>query len=59
MREPAPVAVITGAASGIGRACVDLAASRGWTIVVLDIDGSPCSTGKPKPGRMRTSARRR
>ena len=29
MPEAAPLAVITGAASGIGRACVDLLASRG------------------------------
>lgn len=40
MPDRAQLAVITGAASGIGRACVDLLASRGWTIVALDIDGS-------------------
>lgn len=32
------LAVITGAASGIGSACVDLLAGKGWTIVALDVD---------------------
>lgn len=33
-----PLVVVTGAASGIGRACVDLLASRKPTVIALDID---------------------
>ncbi len=32
------LAVVTGAASDIGSACVDLLAGEGWTIVALDVD---------------------
>ncbi len=34
----APVAVVTGGASGIGAACVRKFAVEGWTVVVADID---------------------
>ena len=42
MTEPAVphLAVVTGAASGIGRACVDLLARRGLHVIALDIDES-------------------
>ncbi|WP_027344200.1 SDR family NAD(P)-dependent oxidoreductase [Hamadaea tsunoensis] len=33
-----PVVVVTGAAAGIGRACVDLFAARGHRVVAVDVD---------------------
>lgn len=38
--EPAPVAVITGAASGIGAACARLLGERGWRTAGLDLNES-------------------
>lgn len=32
--------MVTGAASGIGRACARLLASNGWTVVAADLDGT-------------------
>ena len=32
--------VVTGGASGIGRACCHLLAKKGWKVVVLDVDGN-------------------
>ncbi|WP_239394978.1 SDR family NAD(P)-dependent oxidoreductase, partial [Frankia sp. CiP3] len=32
-----PVVVVTGAASGIGRACVELFAERGFKVVAVDL----------------------
>ena len=37
--ETPPLAVVTGATAGIGRAAVDLLAGEGWTVVALDSDG--------------------
>ena len=37
---PPNLVVVTGAASGIGRACVDLLANQGMTVVALDINES-------------------
>ncbi|MCP4940062.1 MAG: SDR family NAD(P)-dependent oxidoreductase, partial [Phycisphaeraceae bacterium] len=34
-----PLAVVTGAAAGIGRAAVDLLVRDGWTVVALDSNG--------------------
>jgi NAD(P)-dependent dehydrogenase (short-subunit alcohol dehydrogenase family) len=33
-----PVVIVTGAARGIGRACVDLFAQRGYRVVAVDLD---------------------
>ncbi|HEV2244547.1 MAG TPA: SDR family oxidoreductase [Streptosporangiaceae bacterium] len=38
--EPAPVAVITGAASGIGAACARLLGERGWRTAGIDLNES-------------------
>jgi NAD(P)-dependent dehydrogenase (short-subunit alcohol dehydrogenase family) len=48
--EPAspPRVLVTGGASGIGRACAELLASRGWQVEVADI--------KPGPGMHRLDA---
>lgn len=35
-----PVAFVTGAASGIGRACVEWLRARGWRLVAVDLPGS-------------------
>ncbi len=37
MREPQPVAVVTGGAQGIGRCTAELLASRGYRIAILDL----------------------
>ena len=37
--EMPPLAVVTGAAAGIGRAAVDLLVRDGWTVVALDSNG--------------------
>jgi NAD(P)-dependent dehydrogenase (short-subunit alcohol dehydrogenase family) len=34
----APIAIVTGGASGIGAACARLLAQRGWGVVVADVD---------------------
>lgn len=34
------IVVVTGGASGIGRACCRVLADKGWKVVVLDIDGA-------------------
>lgn len=34
------IVVVTGGASGIGRACCRMLADKGWKVVVLDIDGA-------------------
>jgi 2-hydroxycyclohexanecarboxyl-CoA dehydrogenase len=39
-RGPAPVAVITGAASGIGAACAQLLREKGWRTAGIDLNGS-------------------
>jgi meso-butanediol dehydrogenase/(S,S)-butanediol dehydrogenase/diacetyl reductase len=36
----APVVTVTGAASGIGRACVELFAARGFDLVAVDVDAA-------------------
>jgi 2-hydroxycyclohexanecarboxyl-CoA dehydrogenase len=46
--EPAPVAVITGAASGIGAACARLLGERGWRTAGLDLNES----GTDLPARL-------
>jgi NAD(P)-dependent dehydrogenase (short-subunit alcohol dehydrogenase family) len=47
MRFPGKIAVITGGASGIGAACVDLFLDEGATVVSLDRDGDPpCDVSK-------------
>src|SRR5581483_10651270 len=38
----APVAVITGAASGIGAACARLLGDRGWRTAGIDLNDSGC-----------------
>lgn len=40
MTQGAPVAVVTGGASGIGAACCRELARRGWRVVVADIDAA-------------------
>lgn len=35
--DPAPVAVVTGAGGGLGAATAELYASRGWTVVAVDL----------------------
>jgi 2-hydroxycyclohexanecarboxyl-CoA dehydrogenase len=44
-REPAPVAVITGAASGIGAACARLLGEHGWRTAGIDLNY--CGTDLP------------
>ncbi|WP_131787927.1 SDR family NAD(P)-dependent oxidoreductase [Protofrankia symbiont of Coriaria ruscifolia] len=43
--------VITGAASGIGRACVELFAARGFGVVAVDLDEAVLSTLTGQPGQ--------
>lgn len=40
MTEPESIAVVTGAAGGIGAACASLLASRGWSVGVADLQGT-------------------
>jgi len=40
LQEPRPVAVITGAAAGIGWATAKTFAFRGWSVALLDLDAS-------------------
>ena len=40
----ASVAIVTGAASGIGRATVELLLDRGWSVVAVDRDGATLAT---------------
>jgi rhamnose utilization protein RhaD (predicted bifunctional aldolase and dehydrogenase)/NAD(P)-dependent dehydrogenase (short-subunit alcohol dehydrogenase family) len=44
------VVLITGAASGIGKACVEAFASRGAAVVALDLNEEVVSTGAARPG---------
>jgi meso-butanediol dehydrogenase / (S,S)-butanediol dehydrogenase / diacetyl reductase len=37
-RDPRRAVIVTGAAAGIGRACVELFAERGWAVVAVDLD---------------------
>jgi len=50
-----PVVLITGAASGIGRAAVELYADRGYGVVAMDIDPGPLA-GVAGPDRVATLA---
>lgn len=40
MTQPAPVSIVTGGAAGIGRACVEYFAARGYRVVAADVDGA-------------------
>ena len=42
---PTPRLLVTGGASGIGRAIAELGASRGWDVVVIDRDPAPVGRG--------------
>lgn len=44
MPEPQPVAVVTGAANGIGRAVVEHLLRDGWFVVALDVDTDALET---------------
>ena len=39
-REGRPAIFVTGAASGIGRACAELFAQRGWFVGLYDVDAA-------------------
>jgi len=43
--EAAPVAIVTGAASGIGLAAAELLVERGWSLVAADIDAAGLAAG--------------
>ncbi len=49
----APVAIVTGAGSGIGRACAELLLDKGWHVAFLDLNGQTLASviadhgGKP------------
>ncbi len=44
-----PVVVVTGAARGIGAACVDALAASGWYVVAVDACETGPDTGRPRP----------
>ncbi len=44
-----PVAVVTGAARGIGAACVGSLAAQGWHVVALDACDTGADAGYPRP----------
>lgn len=50
----APVAIITGASSGIGRATGELLVQRGWSIVVADVDAGGLATPAWPQGEVET-----
>ena len=41
-----PFAVVTGAASGIGLATVELLLERGYDVLGVDLDGAPAALGE-------------
>jgi rhamnose utilization protein RhaD (predicted bifunctional aldolase and dehydrogenase)/NAD(P)-dependent dehydrogenase (short-subunit alcohol dehydrogenase family) len=43
------IACVTGAASGIGKACVEALLKRGAAVIGLDIDPQLATSGKPRP----------
>ena len=43
------IACVTGAASGIGKACVESLLKRGAAVVGLDIDAGVITSGKQRP----------
>lgn len=45
--KPMSTAVITGAASGMGRSTVEVFLSRGWTVVAVDLVESAAPAGSP------------
>lgn len=46
MAEPAPVAVVTGGASGIGFAIVSHLAGEGMAVIAVDCDGDACARAR-------------
>lgn len=48
-RPARPLAVVTGAASGIGEACVGLLIDRGWSVIAIDIDAAGLHRGRTGP----------
>ncbi|GLY06557.1 MULTISPECIES: SDR family oxidoreductase [Actinoplanes] len=47
MSSPAGTAVVTGAASGMGRSTVEAFLRRGWTVVAVDLVASTAPAGSP------------